>query len=299
MKRPADQAKLLFLYLLRSSAAALATPQNGRSVAPAINGDHILLRLATRTDVPSIQRCNLATLPENYNSAFYTSHMRQWPDLCLVAEHVNAPSQQERGRFQYTNFPGMGSSKPEPKIVGYVLGKVEEKQVEPFAVPHQNSAPRDIREEFYHRYRQEHFQRQQQETELVGHVTSLAVLQTHRRCGLAGALMKQLHVHLQNRMANRVGLHVRKSNIAAARLYENDGYLVENIIPHYYQDGEDAYFMTKQLEPELANNGQRVAPWEEPGPFQLPRDVIIPPSGENAAVAPSPGEPQISITGTL
>ena len=38
-------------------------------------GGHISLRLARRSDVPSIQRCNLETLPENYSAAFYVNHM--------------------------------------------------------------------------------------------------------------------------------------------------------------------------------------------------------------------------------
>lgn len=280
MKRPADQAKLLFLYLLRSSAAALAS-------TPA-KCDHILLRLAKRTDVPSIQRCNLATLPENYNSQFYVNHMRQWPDLCLVAEHVREDSPQPR-RFQYNGFPGI---KPEPRIVGYVLGKVEEQVKQPpFSLP-RSLSPQD-RDDFYESLCPE--------TELLGHVTSLAVLQDHRRCGLACALMKQLHYHLQQRDCSGVGLHVRKSNVAAARLYQGDGYQIANIIPHYYQDGEDAYFMKKELCESITASpitriSNKIRPWEQVGPYQLPRDLVLP---DKNVVTPSPGEPQISITGTL
>lgn len=272
MKRPADQAKLLFLYLLRSSAAALATPANRA-------GEHILLRLAKRADVPSIQRCNLATLPENYNSQFYVSHMRQWPDLCLVAEHVT-PSSQQKSR--YNGFPGIIHPKPEPKIVGYVLGKVEQKSVGgafPLLPDSMNAHDRDA---FYEHYESQ----QQQHSESVGHVTSLAVLQDHRRCGLAGALMKQLHYHLEARDASAVGLHVRKSNVAAAKLYESDGYSFENIIPQYYQDGEDAYFMRKILYGE-----NKIRPWEQPGPYQLPRQVLVPVE----TLANQQAEPQISM----
>lgn len=296
MKRPADQAKLLFLYLLRSSAAALASNSpaaraSGGAANSVAADHHILLRLATRTDVPSIQRCNLATLPENYNSAFYTSHMRQWPDLCLVAEHVNHPSQTTRKRFPqyYTNcFPG-SSIPPEPKIVGYVLGKVEERPVEPpFAVP-------DQQRRFHH-----HFHSRHTETELVGHVTSLAVLQTHRRCGLARALMQQLHYQLQQNKAHGVGLHVRKSNVAAARLYEQDGYVIHNVIPQYYQDGEDAYFMRKELlgEHEYYHNNEQEQ-WNHQD-NRLPRDFYIPnPNGQDQQQEQQTGEAQISITGTL
>jgi ribosomal protein S18 acetylase RimI-like enzyme len=38
--------------------------------------------------VAGIQACNLATLPENYNSNFFVQHVRTWPELSLVAEHI-------------------------------------------------------------------------------------------------------------------------------------------------------------------------------------------------------------------
>jgi len=48
--------------------------------------------------------------------------------------------------------------------------------------------------------------------------------------------------------ASYVSLHVRMSNIAALRLYRDTlGFLVENIEPKYYADGEDAYSMKMDL----------------------------------------------------
>ena len=65
----------------------------------------------------------------------------------------------------------------------------------------------------------------------------------------ASSLLHQLHYHLQECYgANSVGLHVRISNKAAVRLYCDDGYDVADIIPMYYGDGEDAYFMRKDLD---------------------------------------------------
>ncbi|GMH76239.1 hypothetical protein TL16_g07010, partial [Triparma laevis f. inornata] len=46
------------------------------------------LRLAKASDITSIQKCNLATLPENYQSAFYASHLKSWPSLALVANSL-------------------------------------------------------------------------------------------------------------------------------------------------------------------------------------------------------------------
>lgn len=242
MIRPGDQAKLLFLYLLRSSAA-LATSESTLSKlstqinsvtstqattklfshSPDVDG-HISLRLATRTDVPSIQRCNLATLPENYSSNFYVNHIRQWPDLALVAEHVPASGRKKRNPFE-----SYDPSTPETQIVGYVLGKVEESRID-----HND----DDMESFLLG------NKKIPTSEMLGHVTSLAILKPYRRRGLAASLMQQLHNHMKyQHAAAGVGLHVRVSNIAARRLYcEGMGYAVVDVIRGYYQDGEDAFF---------------------------------------------------------
>eukprot|EP00128_Syssomonas_multiformis_P000856 Colp12_sorted_trinity150504_noHs@30827 len=76
----------------------------------------------------------------------------------------------------------------EGKIVGYVLAKMEEDTTEP---PH-------------------------------GHITSLAVMRTHRRLGLAEKLMKQACMAMiENFGAEYVSLHVRRSNRAALHLYKD------------------------------------------------------------------------------
>ncbi|CAA2984660.1 N-terminal acetyltransferase A complex catalytic subunit NAA10-like [Olea europaea subsp. europaea] len=100
------------------------------------------------------------------------------------------------------------------KIVGYVLAKMEEES-----------------------------------SECHGHITSLAVLRTHRKLGLATKLMTAA----QNAMeqvygAEYVSLHVRKGNKAAFNLYtETLGYTIHDVEAKYYADGEDAYDMRKQL----------------------------------------------------
>jgi ribosomal protein S18 acetylase RimI-like enzyme len=223
---------------------------------------------------------------------------REWPGLALVAEHVQEPhvlgattrssssnsmdayhaqlqQQQQSPKSQhfqshlfhnhhnkaissqpmysdYANGVGGGGARPQlrhpqqqppqqregPQIIAYVLGKVEQRPKYDYSLPDD----------------------EQLGMETIGHVTSLAVMQEYRRQGLAQALMKQLHFHLEHYQApptqyshghkvavTGCGLHVRKSNAAACRLYENDGYEIEQVIRGYYQDGEDAFFMKKRL----------------------------------------------------
>jgi len=253
MKRPSDQAKLLFLGLLRT-VSALATQQTrvaslSSSYSQTAHNPPIILRFARRTDVPSIQRCNLATLPENYNQQFYSNHLRQWPELALVA------CVDERKSDVSPSFSPFPSEEPTGTVVAYVLGKVEERHV--------YAEDELMRDNFspHHQYIT---------TEKLGHVTSLAVLEPYRRQGLAQDLMKQLHLHLSGCYdVDAVGLHVRQSNTAAGRLYERFGYEQCERIPAYYQDGEDAYVMKKRLERmpmkqqnRLFGHWRRQRPWE-------------------------------------
>ncbi len=251
--------KLIFLYLLRSSSALatseppLAPKSTSLSSSSQNRSGHIALRLATRTDVPAIQRCNLATLPENYSSQFYVNHLRQWPDLALVAEHVVCPDgatdgddingSQHQRRNPFENY-NPSTPQNQNEIIGYVLGKVEETAIlDKSKIDDPNS------DSFYSFHPGNTGSSKRKRTEMMGHVTSLAVLPTFRRKGLAAKLMKQLHFHMQEgHDADGVGLHVRVSNVAARRLYcEGMGYGVVDVIRGYYQDGEDAFFMRKNF----------------------------------------------------
>lgn len=72
------------------------------------------------------------------------------------------------------------------QVVGYVLAKMDEEDT---LVPH-------------------------------GHITSLAVLRTYRKCGIATQLMRQAHARMQESFgAVYCSLHVRRSNMAAFHLY--------------------------------------------------------------------------------
>uniref|UniRef100_A0A7S2XEK3 N-acetyltransferase domain-containing protein n=1 Tax=Lotharella oceanica TaxID=641309 RepID=A0A7S2XEK3_9EUKA len=101
------------------------------------------------------------------------------------------------------------------KIVGYVLAKMED-----------NSKP------------------------LHGHITSLAVLRSHRKLGLATKLMRTAQSEMGTVFkAEYVSLHVRKSNTAAYHLYTKTlGYEQHDIESKYYADGEDAYYMKCYLQ---------------------------------------------------
>eukprot|EP01113_Clastostelium_recurvatum_P011012 TRINITY_DN1553_c0_g1_i3.p1 TRINITY_DN1553_c0_g1~~TRINITY_DN1553_c0_g1_i3.p1 ORF type:complete len:178 (+),score=33.63 TRINITY_DN1553_c0_g1_i3:30-536(+) len=78
-----------------------------------------------------------------------------------------------------------------------------------------------------------------------GHITSLAVLRTHRKLGIATKLMKQAQEQMKDiHKAWYVSLHVRVGNKAAFSLYHSTlGYAIHDTEDQYYADKEDAYSM--------------------------------------------------------
>merc|ERR1711998_686705 len=89
-----------------------------------------------------------------------------------------------------------------------------------------------------------------------GHITSLAVLRSHRKLGLATKLMSAAQASMVETFeAKHVSLHVRKSNMGALHLYSQTlGYAVKDIAKAYYADSEDAYEMELDFDAEKARN---------------------------------------------
>lgn len=141
-----------------------------------------------------MQACNLHNLPENYQMKYYLYHALSWPELIYVAES------------------------DEGNIVGYVLAKIEDEDLE--------------KDEPVH-----------------GHITSISVLRSHRKIGLATRLMQASQVAMSNVYdAEYCSLHVRVGNKAAIGLYRDTlGFEVIKTEVKYYADGEDAYDMRMYL----------------------------------------------------
>lgn len=106
--------------------------------------------------LPSIQTCNITNLPENYFLKYYLYHALTWPQLSFVAV--------VRPKNGYPSGAGKGGggvagdvAGQYPKVVGYVLAKMEEEPTD--GLQH-------------------------------GHITSLSVMRTHRRLGIAERLMR-------------------------------------------------------------------------------------------------------------
>lgn len=190
----------------------------------------ITIRRATVNDMICMQNANLHNLPENYLMKYYMYHILSWPEASFVATTTCIEDELEEHEDDNLSIPDPEKPgimikldptyvAPGEKLVGYVLSKMND---DPDA---SNEAPN-------------------------GHVTSLSVMRTYRRMGIAEKLMRQALFALREvYKAEYVSLHVRQSNRAALHLYRDTlAFEVLSIEKSYYQDGEDAYAMKKVLD---------------------------------------------------
>lgn len=78
------------------------------------------------------------------------------------------------------------------------------------------------------------------------HITTLAVAEKYRRCGIATRLVEALIEATRSRGARYLALEVRPSNDAAINFYKKHGFKTFGCRKSYYVD-EDALIMTKDL----------------------------------------------------
>ena len=78
------------------------------------------------------------------------------------------------------------------------------------------------------------------------HITTLAVVEKYRCCGIGSRLLEALVISTVNRGARYLTLEVRPSNLSAIKFYEKHGFETLGRRKRYYVD-EDALIMTKEL----------------------------------------------------
>ncbi|CCH61328.1 hypothetical protein TBLA_0E02720 [Henningerozyma blattae CBS 6284] len=196
----------------------------------------ITIRRATVNDMICMQNANLHNLPENYMLKYYMYHILSWPEASFVATttdiEVLEEEKEQLAQNKESEILSLEDTEtgaiikldptyvaPGEKLVGYVLAKMNDDA-------------------------------DQKDEPLNGHITSLSVMRTYRRMGLAEKLMRQALFALREvYQAEYVSLHVRESNRAALHLYRDTlEFEVLSVEKSYYQDGEDAYAMKKILD---------------------------------------------------
>lgn len=83
--------------------------------------------------------------------------------------------------------------------------------------------------------------------EVVGHVMNIAIHAGFRSCGLGRYLLGMGLAYLEGLGASRVELEVRINNPHAIQLYESEGFCIVDKLKSYYQNGDDAFLMSKSF----------------------------------------------------
>jgi [ribosomal protein S18]-alanine N-acetyltransferase len=81
----------------------------------------------------------------------------------------------------------------------------------------------------------------------VGEVQRVAVAATHRRTGIASALLRRVEQEARLRYSERLLLEVRDDNLAALAFYARQGFTEVNRRPRYYADGTTAIVLERRL----------------------------------------------------
>jgi len=146
--------------------------------------------------------------------------------------------------YHYLSWPSLlhVAQEHNGKIVGYVLAKLEDEDVAPGIIQ--------------------------------GHITSISILRTYRRLGLASKLMNFAIKSMQEYYdADFVSLHVRVMNRPALHLYHKTlGFDVVGIEKEYYADREDAYKMRKYFKKE--KKGDKIIEISDDLKFEDIKDVF-------------------------
>jgi len=80
-----------------------------------------------------------------------------------------------------------------------------------------------------------------------GHLVNIAVDPEFRRKGIGKELVETIVEYLKSKNIWKVLLEVRTSNTVARNLYADMGFLEEGIKEKYYEDGESAVIMAKEI----------------------------------------------------
>ena len=82
------------------------------------------------------------------------------------------------------------------------------------------------------------------------HLANLAVADFERRKGVGGKLLDEVIAFARRSRANSIYLEVRVSNTIARKFYAERGFVPTYLRKGYYENGEDAVIMEREMETE-------------------------------------------------
>jgi ribosomal-protein-alanine acetyltransferase len=82
----------------------------------------------------------------------------------------------------------------------------------------------------------------------AGHIITLDVAPDARRKGVGTALLNAAHASMAAHGVREVELETSTSNQPAIAFWKHHGYVACGILPNYYENSEDAYWMSRSLQ---------------------------------------------------
>jgi [ribosomal protein S18]-alanine N-acetyltransferase len=84
-------------------------------------------------------------------------------------------------------------------------------------------------------------------TKNTARILMLSVNDDNRRQGIGSALLTKFLTEMKNHQITQVELEVRTTNKGALAFYIKQGFILQEKLHQFYQNGEDAYSMSKTL----------------------------------------------------
>ena len=78
-------------------------------------------------------------------------------------------------------------------------------------------------------------------------ISQIAILNEYRRQGLGTKLLQEMYDDCYAKKVRNITLEVRTNNKSAVLLYEKFGFKNVLLKPHYYDNGDDAYYMMLEV----------------------------------------------------
>jgi ribosomal protein S18 acetylase RimI-like enzyme len=88
----------------------------------------------------------------------------------------------------------------------------------------------------------------------VSELLAIAVVPKRQGTGIGGILLKEMEKKAAAMNMKGLFLHTATNNVAALRLFEENGYRARGTKRNFYPAGQDAIFMSKQFEAGVGDN---------------------------------------------
>jgi ribosomal-protein-alanine N-acetyltransferase len=78
-------------------------------------------------------------------------------------------------------------------------------------------------------------------------ILMLSIQNNYRKKGIGTALIREFLETMKHLQVRQIELEVRTTNRIALAFYKKQGFYLQQTLPGFYQNGEDAYVMKKEL----------------------------------------------------